>query len=148
LKQGGTMAEVKVTYNNSRGWWIGRNGRAKNGGLLAFRFSHELEGMVGIEMLNGRGEPITGGGVMPVEALDEFCKAWLRSGNDFGKTPELMKESEYVKGNGRLCPRCGADHVLSQYDHSFEGSTGKWDMRCEECGYYYQDLFVLVGYSE
>jgi hypothetical protein len=71
--------EVKVIYNDGKTFWVGRNGRTTNGGLGAFEFSKELDGLVSIDLLNKKGEIIIGGGVMPADALDDFCRKWLEA---------------------------------------------------------------------
>ena len=59
-----------------------------------------------------------------------------------------MTTEEYVGKQGMCCPRCEGGHLRSGTIDRLAADMIFVGVICEDCGFDYNDIYVLAGYEE
>lgn len=73
---------------------------------------------------------------------------WDASKGRFVRPKVKLTEDEYVKSGGQACPVCKSDEKIFLGDPEIEGSHVISEASCGECGAKWNEVYILVGYSD
>jgi transposase-like protein len=54
-------------------------------------------------------------------------------------------EQKYVKLLGNNCPFCNSHNIIAMEQMQTDGGDAWQDIKCEDCGEWWTDLYKLVG---
>jgi len=54
----------------------------------------------------------------------------------------------YLDSKGGFCPHCGSDNIESTSGFDADGPVGTMDIKCNNCGAFWEDVFRLVTYRD
>lgn len=57
-----------------------------------------------------------------------------------------MTNKEYVQADGAVCPFCRSDEITTAGTLEADGAGGTQNIRCENCGRQWWDVYDLKGY--